>query len=438
MLNTNQLRCYVLDTSVLLSDPLAVVRFEQHEVVIPLVVITELEKKRNHVELGWAARQALRTLEDYRQKYGDLSHSFPVNDLGGTLRVELNHVDNGSLPNTLTGGNDNRILAVATNLAALGSKVTLVTKDLPLRLKASVVGIDADDYHNDHVPDSRWTGMSSAEVPAELIDKVFTDGEIKVNEFVAAVEAHTPVINSGIVLTNGSQSAIVRVHQDKTLRLTNGGQALTLRPRSAEQHVALDLLLDSDVGIVSLGGKAGTGKTVLALGAALDLVLRHRGPQRKVVVFRPLYAVAEQTLGYLPGTEEEKMEPWAAAVYDALDAIDSSGGTAEKLRRNRTLEVLPITHIRGRTFSNTIIIIEEAQQWERIALLSLLTRVGVGSRVFLTHDMSQRDNLRVGPHDGIAAVVEMLKGNSLFGHVTFTRQERSSVAELASSILATD
>jgi PhoH-like ATPase len=156
------------------------------------------------------------------------------------------------------------------------------------------------------------------------------------------------------------------------------------------------------------------------------------------VVFRPLYAVADQTLGYLPGTEEEKMEPWAAAVYDALDALDPSGGTAEKVRRNRTLEILPITHIRGRTFSDTILIIEEAQQWERIALLSLLTRVGVGSRVFLTHDMSQRDNLRVGPHDGIAAVVEMLKGNPLFGHVTFTRQERSPVAELASEILAVD
>jgi PhoH-like ATPase len=431
VLNKQTRRCYVLDTSVLLSDPLAMTRFEEHEVVIPLVVITELEGKRKHIELGWSARRALRELERFRQLHGDLSHAFPVNDKGGTLRVELNHVDSDLLPHSLTGGNDNRILAVAANLSSLGSDVTLVTKDLPLRLKASVVGIDADEYHNESVPDTRWTGMTSIKVDTEMIDALFKDEQL-------TLDKELPV-NSGVVLTNGSQSAIARMSSPLVAKLVpSSGQALTLRPRSAEQHLALDLLLDNEVGIVSLGGKAGTGKTVLALAASLDLVLRNRGPQRKIVVFRPLYAVAEQTLGYLPGTEEEKMEPWAAAVYDALDAIDSSGGTADKVRRNRTLEILPITHIRGRTFSNTILIIEEAQQWERIALLSLLTRVGVGSRVFLTHDMSQRDNLRVGPHDGIASVVEMLKGNPLFGHVTFTRQERSPVAELASEILAVD
>jgi PhoH-like ATPase len=410
---------------------MAMTRFGRHEVVIPLVVITELEGKRQHVELGWSARRALRELEGYRQAHGDLSQSLPVNDHGGTLRVELNHVDSDLLPGGLKGGNDSRILAVATNLARLGSDVTLVTKDLPLRLKASVVGVAADEYRNENIPDTRWTGVTHLKVEPNVIDALFADDEVNL--------ALDLPVNSGVVLANGSQSAMARMRTPTVAKLVAGsGQALNLRPRSVEQHIALDLLLDPDVGIVSLGGKAGTGKTVLALAAALDLVLRNRGTQRKIVVFRPLYAVADQTLGYLPGTEEEKMEPWAAAVYDALDALDPSGGTAEKVRRNRTLEILPITHIRGRTFSDTILIIEEAQQWERIALLSLLTRVGVGSRVFLTHDMSQRDNLRVGPHDGIAAVVEMLKGNPLFGHVTFTRQERSPVAELASEILAVD
>jgi PhoH-like ATPase len=205
-----------------------------------------------------------------------------------------------------------------------------------------------------------------------------------------------------------------------------------------EQTIALDFLLDPSIDIVSLGGKAGTGKTVLALTAAINAAIQQGKQQRRIVVFRPLYAVVGQELGYLPGDENDKMAPWAAAVFDAIDVIDPSRGLLEKMKRKNSLEVLPITHIRGRTFSNTIIILEEAQQWERLSLLSLLTRVGPGSRVFITHDITQRDNLRVGPHDGIAAVVEMLKGNSLFAHVTLVRQERSPVAQLVSDLLADD
>ena len=188
-----------------------------------------------------------------------------------------------------------------------------------------------------------------------------------------------------------------------------------LRGRSAEQRVALDLLLDESVGIVSLGGKAGTGKSALALCAGLEAVLERR-TQRKVVVFRPLYAVGGQDLGYLPGSENEKMGPWAQAVFDTLEAL-ASPGPRRGLARGM-LEVLPLTHIRGRSLHDSFVIVDEAQSLERNVLLTVLSRLGAGSRVVLTHDVAQRDNLRVGRHDGVAAVIEKLKGHPLFAHIT--------------------
>ncbi len=203
--------------------------------------------------------------------------------------------------------------------------------------------------------------------------------------------------------------------------------------RSAEQRVALDLLADPDVGIVSLGGAAGTGKSVLAIAAGLDAVLE-RATHKRVVVFRPLYAVGGQDLGFMPGDADEKMNPWAAAVHDALDAIAGPEVIDEVIER-RLLEVLPLTHIRGRSLTDTFVVIDEAQNLERGVLLTALSRLGAGSRVVLTHDVAQRDNLRVGRHDGIAAVVAALKGHPLFGHVTLTRSERSAIAALVTELL---
>ena len=206
-----------------------------------------------------------------------------------------------------------------------------------------------------------------------------------------------------------------------------------LRGRSAEQRVALDLLLDESVGIVSLGGKAGTGKSALALCAGLEAVLERR-TQRKVVVFRPLYAVGGQELGYLPGSESEKMGPWAQAVFDTLEGLASPAVLEEVLSRGM-LEVLPLTHIRGRSLHDSFVIVDEAQSLERNVLLTVLSRLGAGSRVVLTHDVAQRDNLRVGRHDGVAAVVEKLKGHPLFAHITLLRSERSPIAALVTEML---
>jgi PhoH-like ATPase len=431
----NGRRAFVLDTSVLLSDPGAIGRFGSHEVVIPLVVIGELEAKRHHPELGWFARQTLRALDDLRIIHGRLDSAVPIGDQGGELRVELNHSDLSTLPAGFRiESNDSRILAVALNLGRDGHDVTLVTKDLPLRVKAASVGLRADEYRVAAAVDSGWTGMDELEVRAEIVDALYADGPLDTTDFdelarVAELPCHT-----GLVLHSPRGSALSRVTSDKQLRLIRGDrEAFGLRGRSAEQRVALDLLLDPEIGIVSLGGRAGTGKSALALCAGLESVLERRA-HKKVVVFRPLYAVGGQELGYLPGSENEKMAPWAQAVFDTLGALVSSTAMDEIMARE-LIEVLPLTHIRGRSLHDAFVIVDEAQSLERNVLLTVLSRMGQGSRVVLTHDVAQRDNLRVGRHDGVAAVIEALRGHPLFAHVTLTRSERSPIAALVTEML---
>ncbi len=424
-----QVRTYVLDTSVLLSDPGALLRFAEHEVVVPLVVISELEAKRDHAELGYFARQALRLLDDLRVRHGRLDLPFPVGDDGGSARVELNHSDLRVLPTGFrVEDNDARILVVALNLQREGRTVVLVSKDLPLRVKAASLGLAADQYRAELATDTGYTGMAEIEVRADVLDALYEGGPVDLAE-AAELAVHT-----GLVLHSPRGSGLGRVTADKQVMLVRGDrEAFGVRGRSAEQRVALDLLLDPDVGIVSLGGRAGTGKSALALCAGLESVLERR-LHRKVIVFRPLYAVGGQDLGYLPGDSGEKMAPWAQAVHDTLGAIVAPEVVAEVLERGM-LEVLPLTHIRGRSLHDAYVIVDEAQSLERGVLLTVLSRLGRGSRVVLTHDIAQRDNLRVGRHDGIAAVVEALAGHPLFAHITLTRSERSPIAALVTTML---
>lgn len=422
-------RTYVIDTSVLLSDPHALRRFAEHSVVLPIVVITELEGKRHHPELGYFARSALRLLDDLRIEHGRLDAPMPVNDLGGTLLVELNHTDPSRLPNGFRlGDNDSRILSVAINYQAEGARVVLVSKDLPMRVKASAVGLVAEEYRADGVVETGYTGMAELEVAPQVINALYDDGVADVDD------ARDLPCNTGVVLLGGGSSALGRVGADKRVTLIRTDrEAFGLHGRSAEQRVALDLLLDSDIGIVSLGGRAGTGKSALALCAGLEAVLERR-QHSKVVVFRPLYAVGGQELGYLPGSENEKMAPWAQAVFDTLGAVTNRNVIDEVLDRG-LLEVLPLTHIRGRSLHDAFVIVDEAQSLERGVLLTVLSRIGQNSRVVLTHDIAQRDNLRVGRHDGVVAVVEKLKGHPLFAHVTLNRSERSPIAALVTDML---
>ncbi|MFI0737150.1 PhoH family protein [Streptomyces sp. NPDC021100] len=426
----NDRRTYVLDTSVLLADPGAMCRFEEHEVVLPVVVVTELEAKRHHPELGYFARKALRRLDEYRVQFGRLDAPIPIGELGGSLRVELNHSDPAILPvGFRLGDNDSRILAVARNLQAEGYDVTVVSKDLPLRIKASSVGLLAEEYRAElAITDSGWTGMAELSVTAEQVDELFAAERTYVPE---AVELP---VHTGLVLQSPRGKALGRVTADGAVRLVRGDrEAFGIHGRSAEQRVALDLLLDPEVGIVSLGGRAGTGKSALALCAGLEAVLERR-QHRKVMVFRPLYAVGGQELGYLPGSESEKMSPWAQAVFDTLSAVTTAEVIEEVVGRGM-LEVLPLTHIRGRSLHDAFVVVDEAQSLERNVLLTVLSRIGANSRVVLTHDVAQRDNLRVGRYDGVAAVVEKLKGHPLFSHVTLTRSERSPIAALVTEML---
>jgi PhoH-like ATPase len=422
-------RVFVLDTSVLLSDPAAFRRFTDHEVVVPLVVISELEGKRHHPELGWFARQALRMLDELRIKFGRLDQPVLCNDEGGTLRVELNHADQSVLPQGFRNdSNDTRILSVALGLAAEGREVTLVSKDMPLRVKAASVGLTADEYRHGQASDPTWTGMADLELTEEQVGALYSGEELAVEE------AENLPCHTGLVIHSPRGSALARVNPDKTVKLVRGDRdAFGLRGRSAEQRVALDILLDEQVGIVSLGGRAGTGKSALALCAGLEATME-RNRHKKVVVFRPLYAVGGQELGYLPGSESEKMSPWAQAVFDTLGAVVHGNVLDEVLARGM-LEVLPLTHIRGRSLHDSFVIVDEAQSLERNVLLTVLSRIGQNSRVVLTHDVAQRDNLRVGRHDGVTAVIEALKGHPIFAHVTLTRSERSPIAEVVTDLL---
>nr|WP_223357380.1 PhoH family protein [Leifsonia sp. ZF2019] len=421
-------RTYVLDTSVLLSDPKAIHRFAEHSVVIPVVVVSELEGKRNDPEIGYFARQALRNLDDLRVEHERLDFPIPIGD-GGSLRVELNHSNMGVLPSGLQlGDNDSRILAVALNLANDGLDVTVVSKDLPLRVKAASIGLAAEEYRHEQVVDSGWTGLSEIALGSDQMSDLYE------NEWMRTPLVDGLPVNTGLVIHSDRGSALGRVVAEGEVKLVRGDRdVFGLHGRSAEQRLAIDLLLDPEVGILSLGGRAGTGKSALALCAGLEAVLE-RQQHKKIMVFRPLYAVGGQELGYLPGDQGEKMNPWGQAVFDTLGALVSQNVLDEVLDRG-ILEVLPLTHIRGRSLHDAFVIVDEAQSLERNVLLTVLSRVGQNSRVVLTHDVAQRDNLRVGRHDGVASVIETLKGHPLFGHVTLTRSERSAIAALVTEML---
>jgi PhoH-like ATPase len=421
-------RTFVLDTSVLLSDPKAIFRFAEHAVVLPVVVVTELEAKRNDPEIGYFARQALRNLDELRRQHERLDFPISVGD-NGSLRVELNHSNQSVLPSGLQlGDNDSRILAVAMNLANDGLAVTVVSKDLPMRVKAASIGLTAEEYKAELAVDSGYTGLADVDLSAEQMSDLYE------NEVISSRQVADLPINTSLVVHSERGSALGRVTGKGEFRVVRGDRdVFGLHGRSAEQRLAIDLLLDPEIGIVSLGGRAGTGKSALALCAGLEAVLEKQ-QHRKIMVFRPLYAVGGQELGYLPGDKDEKMNPWGQAVFDTLGALVSENVLEEVVERG-ILEVLPLTHIRGRSLHDAFVIVDEAQSLERNVLLTVLSRIGQNSRVVLTHDVAQRDNLRVGRHDGVASVIETLKGHPLFAHITLTRSERSAIAALVTEML---
>ena len=442
---------YVLDTCVLLADPRALYRFDEHEVVLPLVVIEELDRNKVRMdEVGRNARLAVRLIEELRERSDTGLREAVALPGGGTLRVEGNHVDTALPPYLDPLKPDHRILAVA-----LGIGGTLVTKDGALRIKGSQLGVTVEDYRADTVQvDEHYTGISEIEIEQHDLDVLHRDGKVRLDLDALDAPAETFWLNQCLVLRSGrSASGLGRVAGVDELgvavaRVAGAPRSFGVSPRDVRQTFALDLLTDPTVPCVSLMGMAGTGKTFLALAAGLEQVVEAPA-YRRLSVYRPLVAVGRQEVGYLPGDLEEKLSPWMAAIHDNLyslfrrddEPISSGGGRPHRhvqdavdgLLERGQLEMAAITYLRGRSITDEYVIVDEAQNLELPTLKVILTRMAHGSKVVFCGDLSQVDNPYISPYGGMAALIEKLKGTALFGHVTMSKGVRSPLAELAAT-----
>ncbi len=433
-------RSFVLDTCVLIADPQALLRFDEHDVVLPLVVIEELDRQKSRMdEVGANARSAIRLLEEMgASRNGGLAiaHELPG---GGTIRIELNGIQSDRLPIVLDPTTpDHRILATCLNLHDSGSDTVLVTKDAALRIKGAQLGIDVEDYRGDIVQvDESYSGVAEVEVDADVIDEIYDSGK-------AEIPLLNGVVNQYLILKGpGSASALARVAEDGldpvAVRVPGSRHMFGIETKNVRQAFATDLLMDPDISAVSLMGMAGTGKTFLALAAGLEQVIE-LGRYRRVSVYRPLIAVGRQEVGYLPGDLNEKLEPWMAAVHDNLYAIFGADGAnprdmVDELFERDILEMAAVTFLRGRSITDELVIVDEAQNLELPTLKVILTRMAANSKVVFCGDLTQVDNPYISPFGGLSALIEKFKGNPMFGHITMERTVRSPLAELATQLL---
>ena len=430
---------FVLDTCVLLADPQSPLRFDEHNVVLPLVVIEELDRKKTRLdEVGANARAAIRLIEELgASRDGGLREPVRLPG-GGSLRIELNGIISERLPAALDPQTpDHRILATCLNLVDSTPPV-LVTKDAALRIKGAQLGVAVQDYRADTVAvEQLHSGLVEHATDGELIDRLFDEGKVEIDGIDARV-------NEFLILRSGtSRSALARVVQsDPTVleRVPTHVRAFGVDPKNVRQTVALHQLLDPDIPAVSVMGMAGTGKTFLALAAALEQVLE-LGRYRRVSVYRPLVAVGRQEVGYLPGDLNDKLAPWMAAVHDNLYALFSDAGVdgarhaIDELIDRGELEMAAVTYLRGRSITGEFVIIDEAQNLELPTLKVILTRMSRDSKVVFCGDLSQVDNPYISPFGGMAALIEKFKGSPLFGHITLERSVRSPLAEMAATVL---
>ena len=438
-------KIYVLDTNVLLYDPQALSKFEDNAIIIPITVIEEIDRfKKDMNETGRNARQVSRIMDGFR-KVGSLSKGVALEN-GGTLRIEIyeEKVMRRLPPELREERGDNRILAVAVDLMETETNVPviLVTKDTNLRIKADALGLAAQEYESDKVAiDDLFTGATSLEVEADLIDRFhgqgwleFGAGLLLPNQFVTLTEAANP-----------SHSAIGRFDHGtgRIMPLRDGGKegVWSLFPRNLEQSFALDALLDDNVKIVTLVGKAGTGKTLLAIAAGLHKTAEENVYNR-LLVSRPVFPMGRD-LGFLPGDIEEKLTPWMQPIFDNVELL-LTGHEGEKrhskgykeLMAMGILEIEPLTYIRGRSIPNQYMIVDEAQNLTPHEIKTIVTRAGEGTKIVLTGDPYQIDNPYVDAEsNGLTYVVERLKEQTISGHVTMMKGERSELAELAANLL---
>ncbi|MDQ6838023.1 MAG: PhoH family protein [Actinomycetota bacterium] len=441
----------MLDTSVLLADPESIFSFATADVVLPLKVIEELDNHKGRLDdVGRAARTVARLVEELRATSPgkDLKEPTPLAG-GGTLRVVINGVrlDRIRELGLDIDKADNRILAAALGI---DGQVTLVSADVNLRLKAAAVGLKAEEYrqvrasfHTEAHP-----GWKALDVSARLIDDLFESNGRGLSDSELADDDRETVsalaVNEFGVLNAGQQSALVRRHSARLQVLPRRSEAWGLRPRSKEQRFALDLLMDPRVPIVGLSGRAGTGKTILAIAAGLEQTFEPGEAQHyeRIMIIRPLVAVGRQDIGFLPGDKNEKLEPWFATVEDTMAAlredVDHTKARAmlEGWVEEGKLSMEAVTFLRGRSLQRTFIIVDEAQNLEPLTLKTILTRLGAGSKVALVGDVSQIDSPFVSERtSAISILADRFSGQELFGHLVLTQGERSPVADLAAELL---
>lgn len=457
----------VLDTNVLLHDPQAPTRFGDRNVVLPMQVIEEIDRfKRDPSEKGRNARLIARFLDAHRVK-GSLSEGVPLEGAdGGTLSVVFCRAETlQQLPVELRGGGgDNNILAVALEQMRQGGlqeepDVLMVSKDINLRIKADVLGLKTEDYISENVPlDALYSGLRELSTTAAAMESLSSSNSLSIDSFrgLADQPLHP---NEGVMLIdeqNPHHTMLVRYQSDTgcflPLRCLQRAQLGRIKPRNREQSVCLDLLLDPDVALVTLVGKAGTGKTLLALAAGLHQVADTQLYAR-LLVTRPPISLGRD-LGYLPGTLEEKLGPWMKPIIDNIDFITGSApgqqqgrsrskGQQRDLRNSWAdlqgmglLEVEAINTIRGRSIPHQFMVVDEAQNLTPLEVKTIVTRAGEGTKIVFTGDPYQIDNPYVDAEsNGLTWMVERLKNQSLVGHMTLVHGERSALAELAANLL---
>jgi PhoH-like ATPase len=433
----------VLDTSVLIADPSCVTSFDDVDVVIPLIVVEELDSlKARPDDVGRSARAALRSIEELRVRHGgSLAEPVPVGDGGGRLQIELNGiqkhrlVEHGLDPSS----SDNRIIGAALGQADRGP-TTMLSNDAALRIKAAHLGVGAAE----HLPARRAvstqaTGWSTIETTHQIVDCVYAAGSLDAE---AVEEAGAVGENEFAVLRSGSQSALTRRIGDELALLPHvAPEAWGLRARSKEQRFALELLLDPAIEVVALDGRAGTGKTLLAVAAGLEQVVEQHRYER-LAIYRPLVPVGRADVGFLPGGLDEKLDPWMAAIHDAVVALTDHGSNTDarhlidELTARGQLSLESVTFLRGRSLQRQMVVIDEAQNLEPTTLRTILTRVGQGTKVVFTGDTSQIDAPYLGEsNNALAVLTQAFSGQSCFGHITLTSCERSDVASLAAELL---
>ena len=457
---------FVIDTSVLVADPGCISSFGDVDVVVPLTVIEELDGLKSRPDdVGRSARTALRTIEDLRVRNGgSLATAVPIGGGSGTLRIEINGVQKHLLiEHGLDASKpDNRIIGAALGQAG-HAPTRMVSNDAALRIKAAHLGVEATEHHPaGRAMSSRPVGWVTLQAEHEQIDRLYTDGAITVDELadntgdqsgtlaggqggngVANAEIITGLHENGFaILRSGSQSALARRRNDELHVLGhNAPEAWGLRPRSKEQRFALELLLDPEVSVVALDGRAGTGKTLMAIAAGLEHVVERRAFER-LAIYRPLVPVGRADVGFLPGGLDEKLDPWMSAIHDSIVALTDQRNSRdartlmEELTSRNQLSLESVTFLRGRSLHRQFVVVDEAQNLEPTTLKTILTRIGDGTKVVFTGDTSQIDAPYMGEsNNALAVLIQAFAGQSCFGHITLSACERSEVASLAAELL---